>query len=308
MKVLVTGGAGFIGSHLIGHLLELGHTVTALDNFLSGDPENLERFGKKIRIVRGDLTRPGVLRAALRGADAVVHEAAIASLDVCLRCPSLTKHVNVRGTEMVLEESLRAGVKRVVFASSSAVYGRQEHLPIPEDAEPRPLSLYAETKLEGERLCRKYFKKGLETVCLRYFNVYGPGQNPEYAGVILKFLACLREGRRPTIYGDGSQTRDFIHVSDAVRATALALEKNCAGEIINVGSGTAVSVSELLNTLCSLMNRRVRPLHSPLRPGEVLHSQADTRKAEKVLGFKATIPLEEGLRTLVFPDRSKPRD
>jgi UDP-glucose 4-epimerase len=299
MKVLVTGGAGFIGSHLIGHLLELGHTVTALDNFLSGNPENLERFGKKIRFVRGDLTRPGVLRAALEGADAVVHEAAIASLDVCLRCPSLTKHVNVRGTEMVLEESLRAGVRRVVFASSSAVYGRQEHLPIPEDAELRPLSLYAETKLEGERLCREYFKKGLETVCLRYFNVYGPGQNPEYAGVILKFLACLREGKRPTIYGDGSQTRDFVHVLDVARATALALERDCAGEVINIGSGTSVSVSELLRILCSLMNRRVRPLHLPPRPGEVPHSQADTRKAEKLLDFRATVPLEEGLKRLI---------
>jgi UDP-glucose 4-epimerase len=299
MKVLVTGGAGFIGSHLVEHLLKLGHAVTVLDNFLSGNPDNLETFKRKIRFIRGDLTRPRILQLALKGVEAVVHEAAVVSLDACLRYPSLARFVNVKGTEMLLEESLKAGVRRVVFASSAAVYGKQEHLPIPENAEPRPLSLYAETKLEGERLCMRYFKKGLETVCLRYFNVYGPRQNPEYAGVILKFISCLREGRRPTIYGDGSQTRDFIHVSDVARATVLALEKECAGEILNIGTGIAVSVSELLNILCSLMNRKIRPLHTAARPGEIPHSQADVSKAERVLGFKASISLEEGLRELV---------
>ena len=299
MKVLVTGGAGFIGSHLIEHLLKLGHDVTTLDNFLTGNPDNLEKLRGKIRFIRGDLTRQGILREALKGVEAVVHEAAVTGVDICAKYPSLARFVNIKGTETVLEESFRAEVRRVVFASSAAVYGTQERLPISEDAEPRPLSLYAQTKLEGERLCMEYFKRGMETVCLRYFNVYGPRQNPEYAGVILKFLDCLRGRRRPTIYGDGSQTRDFIHVSDVARATALALEKECAGQVINVGTGNAVSISELLNILCSLMKRRVRPIHSPPRLGDVLHSQADVNRAERVLGFKATVSLEEGLKSLL---------
>ena len=300
MRVLITGGSGFIGSHLAEYLVAAGHWVVVVDNFLSGNPENLEGVsGRRLRIVRADFTRPEVLRVALKDVDVVIHEAAVTGLDACLAWPSLARHVNIKGTERLLAESLRAGVGRVVFASSAAVYGEQEKLPISEDAVLHPLSLYGETKLEGERLCQEYFKRGLQTVCLRYFNVYGPRQNPAYAGVILKFLRCLKEGGRPVIYGDGSQTRDFIHVSDVVRATVLALQKDCAGEAINVGTGVPTSVSQLLQTICELAGKRMRPRRLPPRANEIKHSQADVTKAERVLGFKASIPLEDGLRALI---------
>ena len=302
MRVLVTGGAGFIGSHVVDVLLGRGDEARVLDDLSSGSLENLRAHTSNpaFRFIRGDIRDIETVKLALEGVDALVHEAALISVPFSFENPNLVDDVNVRGTFALLKACSSMGVKRFVQASSCAVYGKQTKLPIGEGAEPKPLSPYARSKLEAERRCLAFHEReGLETVCLRYFNVYGPRQvGGEYGGVMVKFAERLRSNLPPIIYGDGKQTRDFIHVDDVVSATLLALERGgVAGEVINVGSGEAVSINELCEIFLKLSGKtHLTPTYEPPRVGEIGHSQADLWKAKKLLGFEPRVPLEEGVK------------
>jgi len=303
MKVLVTGGAGFIGSHLVDGLLARGDEVVVLDNFLTGKLSNLQAALRRggLRIVRGDVRNRADVREAIGGADAVIHAAAIVSVPFSVENPEETWEVNVRGTRNVLEEAGAAGVEKFIFVSSCAVYGNAPNEPIPESRPPSPISPYARTKLEGEKACLE-FGRSVPVVVLRYFNVYGPRQPPgEYAGVMVKFAERIRMGEPPVVYGDGEQTRDFIFVSDVVRATLLALEKAPAGEVINVGSGKPTTINELCRIFLRIFGREdLRPVYSPPRPMEIRYSWADISKAKKLLGFIPEVNVEDGVRRLLM--------
>lgn len=299
----MTGGAGFIGSHLVDALLARGCRVTVLDDLSSGRMENIKvHLGNPdFRFVRGDVCDEGMVRDALSGVDAVIHEAAVVSVPTSIERPELVQKVNVRGTLNLLRASAELGVGRFVFASSCAVYGEQEKLPIKEDAEPRPLSPYAASKLAAEEVCREFHRLGLCTVCLRYFNVYGPRQaSGEYAGVMVKFMERLRAGQPPVIHGDGEQTRDFIHVEDVVEATLLTLERSGVnGEVFNIGTGRETSINELCGLIVGVSGREnLRPVHGPPRAGDIRRSLADISKVRRVLGFEPKVLLENGIRTL----------
>lgn len=300
--MLVTGGAGFIGSHIVDALLGRGHKVTVLDDLSSGSKENIKAHlaNPDFRFILGDVCDERQVREALSSVEAVIHEAAIVSVPFSIRNPEGTYRVNLGGTMNLLRASSEHRVRRFLLASSCAVYGEQKKLPIAEDAPPRPLSPYASSKLAAEERCREFFEReGLETVCLRYFNVYGPRQTfGEYAGVMMKFIERLRADQPPIIYGDGEQTRDFIHVQDVVEATLLALERDsAAGEVINIGTGRGVSINELCDIFLKTAGKtHIKPLHEAQRAGEIRHSQADIEKAKRLLGFRPRVPLAEGVR------------
>jgi nucleoside-diphosphate-sugar epimerase len=296
---LVTGGAGFIGSHLTDGLLAAGWRVRVLDDFSSGREANLEAAGDAIELVRGDLRDPDTLTRAVAGADTVFHEAAVPSVPRSIAEPLRTHDVNASGTLRVLEAARQAGVRRVVYAASSSAYGDTPQLPKVETMPANPRSPYALQKWTGETYCRLYTELyGLETVALRYFNVYGPRQNPEsqYAAVVPRFaVACLR-GEAPVIYGDGGQTRDFTFVGDAVRANLLAADApKAAGAVVNVAGGRRVSLNELLATIAELCGVVANPRHEPGRAGDVRDSLADLGRARELLGFEPAVPLREGL-------------
>ncbi|MBC7219312.1 MAG: SDR family oxidoreductase [Hadesarchaea archaeon] len=305
MRVLVTGGAGFIGSHLVDALLARGHSVTVLDNFSTGSKENIAHHldNRNFSLVRGDVRDQTAVRRSLEGADAVVHLAALISVPLSMKEPALVHEVNVEGTLNLLRASLEAGITRFVFASSCAVYGEAEKLPIKEETTPQPLSPYASSKLEAEMACRAFYEaNALPVVSLRYFNVYGPRQSGgDYAGVMLKFIERLRENQPPVIYGDGNQTRDFIYVTDVVGATLLALEKpGVGGETINVGTMRRTSINELCELFLRLTGRsKLRPRYEEARPGDIRHSQADISKARELLGFRPKVSLESGVKMLL---------
>jgi UDP-glucose 4-epimerase len=303
MRVLVTGGAGFIGSHVVDALISRGDTVTVLDDLSSGKLENLKahRGSRAFRFIRGDIRDVKAVEKALAGVDAVVHEAAIVSVPLSIENPELVNSVNVEGTANLLNASLNHGVKRFVYASSCAVYGEQKKLPIKEDAQPNPLSPYAASKLAAEKKCLSSEGKKLKTVCLRYFNVYGPRQSAgEYAGVMVKFIERLRASQPPIIYGDGEQTRDFIHVQDVVGATLLALERESAsGEVINIGTGKGTKINKLCELFLKAAGKPdINPVYEAPRAGDIRHSWADISKARKLLGFKPKIQLEKGIEML----------
>lgn len=305
MEVLVTGGAGFIGSHLVDELLTIGNKVKVLDNLSSGNLKNLEQHkgDPSFQFLKGDIRSEEDVKKAIQEVDAVFHGAAITSVPASMKDPELTKEVNVNGTISLLERSLTEEVKRFIFASTCAVYGETEDLPISEDSPLKPTSPYAESKIAGEEKCREYGEReGLKTVILRYFNVYGPRQRGgRYAGVISKFLKRLEEDKPPIIYGDGNQTRDFVYVEDAVNATLLILQrKGAPSQTFNVGSGEAVSVNELYETLSNILGKpEIKPIYKDSRPGDIRHSWADLTKAEKELGYTPKVSLEEGLEKLI---------
>jgi UDP-glucose 4-epimerase len=304
MRVLVTGGAGFIGSHLVDALLVNGDTVIVLDDLSNGSMGNLKNHmnNPAFRFIQGDITDAKMVKTAVGGVDAIIHEAAKISVPLSIENPELVHSVNVDGTLALLKASLNRGVKRFVYASSCAVYGEQAKLPISEDAPPKPLSPYASSKLMAEQSCQTFYElEGLETVCLRYFNVYGPRQTGgEYAGVMIKFLERLRNNQPPIIHGDGGQTRDFVHVSDVVDATLLALERDVAGKTLNIGTGEATSINELCEIfLRAAGNTRLKPIYGASRSGDIRHSQADITKAGKLLGFKPKISPENGVGKLL---------
>lgn len=304
MKACVTGGAGFIGSHLVDRLLAAGHEVVVLDNLSTGSRANLEGAGARLTLLEGDLRDPAAVAAAVAGCEVVFHQAALAAVARSVDNPVEVHEVNVVGTLHLLEACRAAGVRRVVFASSSSVYGDTPTLPKREDAPLRPRSPYAATKAAGEGLMQAWHATyGLETVVLRYFNVYGPRQSPrsQYAAVVPRFVAAVRAGEAPVIYGDGQQTRDFTWVGDVVHALELAASAPGAAGAgpINLGGGERVSVLSLAQRVARAAGREVAPRHEPARAGDVRDSLADTARARALLGWVPRTSLDEGLARLV---------
>jgi len=299
-RFLVTGGAGFIGSNIVERLVNEGYEVRVLDNFSTGRRENIVHLLDKIELIEGDIVDLETCKRAVQGVDFVLHQAALPSVQQSIEDPLSTFQVNAQGTLNLLWASKEAGVKRFVYASSSAVYGDDPNIPNKEDILTVPNCPYGTSKLIGENLCRTFNKAyGLPTVSLRYFNVYGPRQalEGEYSAVIPAFITSLLQGGRPNIYGDGEQTRDFVFVEDVVKANLLAcFKKGIEGEVFNVACGEATSVNELLRILKELVGTDVEPIYAPPRPGEVRHSLADISKAKKMLGYQPRIDLREGLR------------
>jgi UDP-glucose 4-epimerase len=299
VRVVVTGGAGFIGSHLVDALLERGDQVTVLDDLSNG---RFEQVPTGVVFVQGDVADEELVRSVVEGADVVFHEAALGSVRRSVDAPLATDRVNIHGTLNVLEASRRAGVRRVMTASSSSVYGGVAPLPSREDHPTTPRSPYAVTKVTVEQYCRVYAELlGLETVCLRYFNVYGPRQRSDsaYAAVIPLFVQALLDGTRPIIEGDGAQSRDFTFVGDAVRANLLAAEapaEHCSGRVYNVGGGARHSVLELLETLWKILDVTPEPEHTAPRPGDVRDSLADLTAIGADLGYTPEMTFEAGLR------------
>lgn len=297
-KIVITGGLGFIGSHLAEHFCKNGYSVVIIDN--SSSESNISGFKKNVETTYASITDYEKVLSATRDARFVFHEAAITSVPVSMENPRLTKEVNVKGTLNVLSAARENGVKRVILASSSAIYGNNRP-PLCENMKPGPLSPYAQSKLENEKNAHEFYKKqGLETVSLRYFNVYGPRQDPhsQYSAVIPKFITALKSGKQPVIYGDGTQTRDFICVKDVVLANILAASagKNALGETFNIASGKPTSILALLDKICGIMGKKPEPVFEPARKGDIKHSYADVSLAKKVFGFEPRVPLDQGLK------------
>jgi len=301
---LVTGGAGFIGSNLVHRLVQLGARVRVLDNFSTGRRENLADLGSCVEIIEGDLRRPEDVCAVMVGVTHVSHQGALPSVARSVEDPVASVNTNVMGTVNVLTAAKDAGVRRLVYASSSSVYGDNAVLPKKEDMLPRPLSPYAAAKLAGEQLCRAFSVSfGLETVCLRYFNVFGPRQDPEseYAAVIPRFITAALSGEPVTIYGDGEQSRDFTYVENVVEANVLALSCASVGDAptMNVACGDRCSVNALADLVEEVARRPLSREHLPPRTGDVRHSQADTTLAEERLGYQPKVNLHTGLERTV---------
>jgi nucleoside-diphosphate-sugar epimerase len=296
---LVTGGAGFIGSHLAEELLKRGHRVRICDSFVTGKRANLATL-KSAELVEGDLAEMAVAEQAVAGMDFVLHQAAIPSVPRSVDDPITTNRSNVTATLNVLVAARNARVKRLVYAGSSSAYGNTTSGAKREDMVSSPLSPYALQKLVGEQYCRMFTQLyGLETVVIRYFNVFGPRQDPgsPYSGVISLFATQLPAGKQPTIYGDGGQTRDFTYVANVVDGVLKACEApNAAGEVINVATGTQISLNDLLRTLNKIVGTNLEAIYKDVRPGDVRDSQADISKARTLLGYAPTVSLEDGLR------------
>lgn len=308
---LVTGGAGFIGSHLTAALLDRGLRVRVIDNLSTGYVENLDEIGGDIDFVNGSINDPSALNRALEGVELVFHEAAIPSVPRSVHEPRETHDASVNGTFSLLLAARDRKVRRVVYAASSSAYGDQEESPKHEGMRPDPLSPYAVAKLVGEYYCQVFARTyGLETVSLRYFNVFGPRQDPgsQYSGVISRFILALQTGERPVIYGDGEQTRDFTYIANVVDANLRAAESAAAvGKVINIANGESVTVNEVLSTLQKLTGRtEVAAEYAPARAGDVRHSLAQLQSAKSLLGYAPSVGLEEGLRlTLDWWTRSR---
>ncbi len=298
-RYLVTGGAGFIGSHIAQTLLEQGQEVRVFDDFSSGRESNLAVLKGRAEVVRGDVRDLAAVRAAVAGVEVVFHQAAVASVAQSVADPLGSLEVNVTGTQHVLLAARDAGARRVVYASSSAIYGDAPVLPKEERMSPDPLSPYALHKLTGEYLCRLFTRLyGLETVALRYFNVFGPRQNPnsDYAAVIPRFLTALLAGQRPVVFGDGEQTRDFVYIADVVRANLLAAAASQAvGETINIGSGEQHSLHDLLDVAGELLEVAVQPEYREARAGDVRDSLASIERAKSLLGYMPAVGFRKGL-------------
>lgn len=300
---LVTGGAGFIGSALVRTLLARGDEVRVVDNFSTGRRENLAAVRSSLQLWEADVAELESLRPAVQGVDYVLHQAALPSVPRSIQDPAATNRANVEGTLNVLLAARDAGVKRVVYAASSSAYGDTPTLPKVESMPPRPISPYAVSKLAGELYAEVFYRVyGLETVSLRYFNVFGPRQNPSspYSGVLSKFITALLRGERPTVFGDGEQSRDFTYVDNVVEANLLACTApRAAGRVINIATGTRETLREVLAALGAILGRPAEADHAPPRPGDILHSLADIRLARELLGYEPKVSFEEGLRRTV---------
>jgi UDP-glucose 4-epimerase len=303
VRVLVTGGGGFIGSNLVRGLLERGHDVRVLDNFSTGNRANLDEVEADIELVEGELRSYERVHAATRGVEIVFHQGALPSVPRSVQDPLTTNAVNVEGTVNLLLAARDEQVRRVVFASSSSVYGNSGTLPRREDAAPDPISPYAVAKLAAERYCvsasRVY---PIEAVALRYFNVFGPRQDPhsQYAAVVPRFIAAIAAGEPVPIYGDGQQSRDFTYVANIVEANLLAAETDgVSGAILNVATGESATVDSLADTIGAILGKPVEKEYLPARAGDVRDSWADVSEARRLLGFEPRVGLEEGLRLTV---------
>jgi nucleoside-diphosphate-sugar epimerase len=304
-EILVTGGAGFIGSHLVDRLLDEGSNVRVIDNLSTGEKKNLVQHQNKqsFQFIEGDIRNFNHVKKAVKGVDAVFHEAALVSVTNSVENPLLTNEVNITGTVNLLKACVDTKVKRFIFASSCAVYGDSETLPKRENLIPMPLSPYAVSKLAAENYAKVFHRVyDLETVVLRYFNVYGTRQKyGPYSGVISIFINNLLENKAPIIYGDGEQTRDFVNVKDVVEANILALtKKNVAGEVFNISGGQVTSINALANSLQTIMGKpALEPVYAESRPGDIRNSYADISKARKNLGYEPMVKLDKGLTSLV---------
>jgi len=305
MKYLVTGGAGFIGSNIVREILEQGKEVRVLDNFATGKRENILAYmGKKnFELIEGDLRSFHTVRNAVRGVDYVLHQGALPSVPRSITDPITTNDVNILGTLNVLEAAKEFGVKKVVLASSSSVYGNSAALPKREDMPVAPLSPYALSKYSAERYCQIYYKLyGLNTIGLRYFNVFGKNQDPtsQYSAVIPKFIQAIINDKPPVIFGDGKQSRDFTFVSNNVNANLLACNSESAvGEVINIACGESYTLIELVELINTILNKNIEPVFEKPKKGDVLHSLADITKAKKLLDYKVTVSFKEGLEKTI---------
>jgi len=295
-RILVTGGAGFIGSHLVEKLVERGYDVAVLDSLLTGKVENLSKVMDEIKLIKGDVRDGGALESAVEGVDVVVHLAALVSVQESMEKPLLYGEVNSLGTMNLLKHATKAGARKLIFTSSCAVYGDPKRLPIGEEHPLNPRSPYAKTKLEAEEHCIAYGRMGkMDTTILRLFNVYGPRQtSSQYSSVIAQFSDRLQRNLRPLVYG-GSQTRDFIYVEDVTEYILRAIEEEVHG-IFNIGTGKSISIDELARLMAKIAGRpHLTPLYMPPKPGEVKESRADISKARRMLKYLPKISLEEGL-------------
>jgi len=300
---LVTGGAGFVGSHLVEALVKRGDRVRVLDSLVTGRWDNLAVIANDIESIEGDVRDVAAVGRAIAGCEVVFHQAALASVPRSIEDPLATHAACATGTLVVLDQARRAGVRRVVYAASSSAYGNQPQPKKRESDLPSPLSPYAAAKLAGEEYCQAFWHSyGLETAALRYFNVFGPRQDPKgpYAAVIPLFIKAILAGRQPTIFGDGLQTRDFTYVENVVQANLLAAEaQDAVGRVFNVGNGLSISLLDLLRELNAVLGTNVQPIFQPERAGDVRDSLADISQAEQVLEYEPAVGLAEGLRRTV---------
>ncbi len=307
LKYLVTGGAGFIGSHIVEELLRRGDEVRILDNFSTGKRDNLLPFKNDIHLIEGDIRSYHIVHDAVDGIDIILHQAALPSVPRSVNDPITSNEVNVVGTLNILMAARDAQVRRVVFASSSSVYGDNPELPKHEAMSPNPLSPYAVSKLAGEKYCGVFSQLyGLETICLRYFNVFGSRQDPtsQYSAVIPKFISAMLNDRRPVIYGDGSQSRDFTHVDNIVEANLQAASVSCRTPLtVNCASQGQITLNDLVSKINIIMGKNIEPIYEKPRPGDIKHSYANIQLANETIGYRNKTSFEEGLRKTVQSSR-----
>jgi len=300
---VVTGGGGFIGSHIVEELLRRGETTKVIDNFSTGKRENVAAFRKDAEIIEADIAEGRNLSELFTGADFVIHQAAIPSVPKSMLDPMKSHLANVNGTLNVLLACRDSGVKRVVYASSSSLYGDNPTLPKHEGMMPNPLSPYGAQKLFAEMYCKVFTKAyGLETVSLRYFNVFGPRQDStsQYSGVLALFIPAVLQDRRPTIYGDGLQSRDFTYVQDVVEANLLACKApGTAGQVFNIACGDRITLNSMLQEINSITGKNISPIYAEPRSGDIKHSQADISQAKEHLGFEPKVSFREGLERTI---------
>ena len=303
MKILVTGGAGFIGSHIVEELVKRGDTVRVLDNFATGKRENLTPFAGKIEMVEGDLRDFDTVKKAVQGMEYILHEGALPSVPRSIADPVMSNDVNVKGTLHILVAARDEKIKRVVYASSSSVYGEAKARVKKESMPPSPLSPYATSKLAAETYCRIFYAiYGLETVVLRYFNVFGPRQDPlsQYSAAIPKFITLMMDGKQPTIFGDGKQSRDFTYVHNVVQANLSAMiAPGAAGKICNIACHRTIRLNRMIELLNEFLETAIAPIHTAPRTGDIKFSLADISNARKYLNYSPMVSFEEGLRSTV---------
>tara|TARA_Y100000780_G_scaffold198697_1_gene189809 strand:+ start:619 stop:1539 length:921 start_codon:yes stop_codon:yes gene_type:complete len=304
MKILVTGGAGFIGSHIVEYLVQRGDDVTILDNLNAGKMQNLSRINNDINFVNGDIRDYKLLEKLTKDSDGVFHEAALVSVPHSFKIQDEYFDVNTNGTENILKLAKEYGFK-VVYASSSSVYGNQKQMPIKESDNRNPANPYAQTKLKAELLAEKYSEMGVRVIGLRYFNVYGRRQSKEYAGVIKLFLGRIQQKKAPKINGDGLQTRDFVYVEDVVKANILAMDSNVKHQFFNVGMGYSISILDLANMVIDASGLSLEPIHDSQLPGDVRDSQADLELINKLLEWKPTAKLADWLIEVISSKKFK---
>ena len=294
MKILVTGGAGFIGSHIVEYLTQRGDDVVVLDDLSNGKMQNLSKVSNDINFVNGDVRDYKLVGQLVKDVDGVFHEAALVSVPESFKMQNKYFDVNVNGTENILKLAKEYGFK-IVYASSSSVYGNPKSVPVKEDDDRNPLNPYANTKLEDELLVEKYSEMGVHVIGLRYFNVFGRRQSKEYAGVIKLFLEKIQQNEAPIINGDGLQTRDFVYVEDVVKANILAMDNNIKYKFLNVGTGDSISILDLANVCIKASGLSLKSVHGPQLPGDILDSKADLELIKKSLEWKPIIKLEDWL-------------
>ena len=302
-KVLVTGGAGFIGSHVVDRLVNDCYEVRVIDNLSTGNLDNIQDHlnSGKVELVKGDIREASTVKETLEGVSAVIHLAALVSVPLSIQNPNLTFDINLLGTLNLLRSSIEKRLEKFVFVSSCTVCGEPKTLPVTEKTPTDPISPYAESKLIGERYCLGFSERQLlESVVLRFFNVYGPRQTiNDYSGVITRFLECCDQKLPLTIYGDGSQTRDFVNVNDVATAVVSSLESKAASEVFNIGTGKPTTINELAQAIIELTVSKNEVHFEKARPGDIKNSYADISKAKKLLGFEPQVSLRSGLQTLI---------